>query len=159
MIFTIGNILFVLTNLFQIGTAILTYRLIIPRFFGGGIIFIIIRILYALWHTLSMICYYRASFTRAGPITTRELPTPKLSDSLSRECNKCQAWKPPRAHHCRVCGECVFRMDHHCDWINNCVGSHNQKYFILFLLYTFLYSCCTLFINLLGFAVWMQSQK
>ncbi|KAK4647547.1 Palmitoyltransferase [Podospora bellae-mahoneyi] len=53
-----------------------------------------------------------------------------------RFCKKCQAFKPPRAHHCRHCARCIPRMDHHCPWTNNCVSLTTFPYFLRFLLYT-----------------------
>ncbi|KAG7197605.1 hypothetical protein KM043_006043 [Ampulex compressa] len=50
-------------------------------------------------------------------------------------CTRCETYRPPKAQHCRICKRCVRRMDHHCPWINNCVGERNQKYFIQFLVY------------------------
>ncbi|KAG7017285.1 putative protein S-acyltransferase 16, partial [Cucurbita argyrosperma subsp. argyrosperma] len=52
-----------------------------------------------------------------------------------RYCQKCCQYKPPRAHHCRVCKRCILRMDHHCIWINNCVGHENYKVFFMFVMY------------------------
>ena len=53
-----------------------------------------------------------------------------------KRCDKCLVVRPPRVHHCSVCKGCVMRMDHHCPWINNCVGQFNQKFFILFCFYS-----------------------
>ncbi|EEB13059.1 zinc finger protein DHHC domain containing protein, putative [Pediculus humanus corporis] len=52
-------------------------------------------------------------------------------------CNVCLGYKAPRSHHCKKCQRCVLKMDHHCPWINTCVGFKNQAQFILFLLFAF----------------------
>lgn len=31
-------------------------------------------------------------------------------------CAACRVARPPRAGHCRICGVCVRRLDHHCVW-------------------------------------------
>ena len=51
-------------------------------------------------------------------------------------CGHCDSYKPPMAHHDRVSGRCITRMDHFCPWMNNAIGARNQKNFILFLAYT-----------------------
>lgn len=44
-------------------------------------------------------------------------------------------FKPPRTHHWSICDWCIARMDHHCPWMNNCIGYSNMKQFILFIMY------------------------
>ncbi|WVQ79515.1 hypothetical protein IAT38_001614 [Cryptococcus sp. DSM 104549] len=63
-----------------------------------------------------------------------------------RRCRKCDGPKPERTHHCSVCKRCVLMMDHHCPWINGCVGLHNQRHFVLFMAWLSLgcWSVCAL---------------
>ncbi|XP_069569420.1 palmitoyltransferase ZDHHC23-A isoform X1 [Brachyistius frenatus] len=61
--------------------------------------------------------------------TTKEAPTAKWSS-----CPMCKIMRPPRGGHCRTCGSCVQRLDHHCIWccrINSCVGQANHRSFLL----------------------------
>jgi palmitoyltransferase len=119
---TIGRVLCFLGYLVLVSTFIMTQAFI----FDGSIKGWSLRLIHLALFLLSFTSYYRSSTTDAGPITISKVPEPELSSILSKTCSKCNnKWKPPRAHHCRTCKKCVFRMDHHCVWINNCVASHN----------------------------------
>ncbi|XP_025022029.1 palmitoyltransferase ZDHHC15 isoform X2 [Python bivittatus] len=76
-----------------------------------------------------------AEMARKLPVYTR------TGNGAIRFCDRCQLIKPDRCHHCSVCAMCVLKMDHHCPWVNNCIGFSNYKFFLLFLAYSLLY--CT----------------
>lgn len=106
------------------------------------------------------ICYFRACYVDPGrlpqnrkPASVEELEKDSAS-ARQRWCRRCEAFKPPRAHHCKTCRRwelpielpdntinltllrCIPKMDHHCPWTSNCVSHYTFPHFIRFLFYT-----------------------
>lgn len=81
-------------------------------------------------------------------------PITVSSSGAPRYCKKCNHPKPDRTHHCSTCRRCVLKMDHHCPWLATCVGLHNYKSFILFLVYTSLF--CWVCFGSSAYWVWSE---
>ena len=79
-------------------------------------------------------------------INNNETKTISLSNSplvisksdllFSENCDMCNIWNLPlRSHHCKKCGICVLKFDHHCSFISTCIGENNHLNFIIFLFF------------------------
>jgi len=53
-------------------------------------------------------------------------------------CPECKIIQSSRAKHCYYCRECIERYDHHCEWVNNCIGIRNHWMFFFFVLFIFI---------------------
>ena len=57
---------------------------------------------------------------------------------INEYCPYCRVKKTSTVKHCHVCKKCVNGFDHHCNWIDNCVGEKNKIRFIIFVSITLL---------------------
>ena len=44
-------------------------------------------------------------------------------------CNICDAYVQAKTKHCGPCNRCCEEFDHHCVWLNNCIGTQNYSNF------------------------------
>lgn len=80
---------------------------------------------------------------------------PELASQGYRWCRTCEIIRPPRASHCPDCDHCVLRFDHHCPFVNNCIGQRNYHFFVGFITATI---CLAIFV-LPGLLWWVAVQS
>ena len=90
----------------------------------------------------TLLAFAKASFSDPGFVTPANearynavWPRDGALYARRKACTECRVEvRPARSKHCGLCHHCVSKLDHHCPWINNCVGELNMRWFLLFLL-------------------------
>jgi palmitoyltransferase len=83
------------------------------------------------------------------------IPSPNTIKNIHNDnyCKKCNINRDSESNigHCPLCKYCSYKRDHHCFWIDNCIGYLNHKAFLIYLVLLigfFLYSFWTIFNHL-----------
>ncbi|XP_025744263.1 palmitoyltransferase ZDHHC12 isoform X7 [Callorhinus ursinus] len=90
----------------------------------------------------SLLLYLAVSLMDPGYVNVQPQPQEEVKEEQTamvpqaiplRRCRYCLVLQPLRARHCRECRRCVRRYDHHCPWMENCVGERNHPLFVAYL--------------------------
>lgn len=114
------------------GHIVVFIPILLPHYKDGNVSSLVVYG-YILLSLCTIICFFRAMFSNPGVVP--RVATENVDWRTWEKCKKCRLARPARSHHCSKCGYCVLEMDHHCQWINNCVGKGNFRIFSLLLVY------------------------
>ncbi|CAF1174013.1 unnamed protein product [Adineta steineri] len=90
------------------------------------------------WFIIIFYNYFKTIFLGPGFLRKRWRPKNKEDEKYLQYCTICQGFKTSQAYHCRKCSRCISKFDHHCPWMNTCIGHVNQTNFCWFLFYSIL---------------------
>ena len=76
---------------------------------------------------------------RGSPISKEKYIDSKIKKIVGgkkyflKYCDTCHLIRDIRTFHCKICGICVEKHDHHCFRVSNCIGVYNYKKFYIFI--------------------------
>lgn len=66
----------------------------------------------------------------AEEINARICQLPFDTKKYNQICTVCKTHVTLQSKHCGSCDKCIDGFDHHCNWLNNCIGKRNYSQFI-----------------------------
>ncbi|CAH0746029.1 unnamed protein product [Diatraea saccharalis] len=127
----LGKVFVFCVSVLTAAVVLIAYWVGLPYWWQRNPQFTIFLVICGNWLLLNIIFHYIM-----GVVTPPGYPptAARIANAVAI-CKKCITPKPPRTHHCSVCDRCILGMDHHCPWLNNCVGYFNARYFYLYMVY------------------------
>lgn len=70
-------------------------------------------------------------------------------NDYERFCQWCECHVQKKSKHCGKCNRCTSDFDHHCMWLNNCIGSRNYRFFFALITLKFIQTLIVIFLDVL----------
>ena len=80
----------------------------------------------------------------------------KKEKSFLDFCFKCSIFKTDDIKHCVICDKCCKEFDHHCLWLDNCIGKNNYILFVLILYSLFIDILIIIIVSIIGLCIYYK---
>merc|ERR1712029_696954 len=123
--------------------AIASFGAVIPYFDYDALTWALLHVLHGVVYAAFTACHVASTLLDPAVPSLRRNnkkgePVPKFDRAKHNHviengrCHLCEiAIAGPRTKHCSVCNKCVDVFDHHCKWLNTCIGKRNYIPFIV----------------------------
>ncbi|XP_026758017.2 probable palmitoyltransferase ZDHHC11B [Galleria mellonella] len=101
---------------------------------------IVALVMYVFLYVSHVVSHITACYIDPSEDSLRKLPRnniPEFDRSIhahvieNGRCHLCNIYtSTKKTKHCSICNKCVDHFDHHCKWLNNCVGLRNYPSFV-----------------------------
>ncbi|CAG4929542.1 unnamed protein product [Parnassius apollo] len=127
----LGKVFVFCVTILTTAVVLIAYWVGLPYWWQRNQYITIFLVAFGHWLLLNIVFHYYMGVTTSPGHPPRDV----MLLHAASICNKCISPKPPRTHHCSVCDKCILAMDHHCPWLNNCVGYYNARHFYLYMVF------------------------